>query len=74
MGRSEQIWENALEFIPERFEIENMTNKSSCTFVVFGAGPRNCELHIKTVQEKFLKAEKVLLTKIFPSFFKRNFS
>ena len=44
MGRTDTVWENALSFIPERFSFENMEKKSNCSFLSFGAGPRNCKL------------------------------
>lgn len=44
IGRSDSVWENAQSFIPERFSLENMEKKSAYSFVVFGAGPRNCKL------------------------------
>ena len=43
MGRSETVWENPSSFIPERFSPENMDDRSACSFVVFGAGSRNCK-------------------------------
>jgi cytochrome P450 len=43
IGRIDTIWENADNFIPERFELDNLKGKHSCAFIPFGAGPRNCE-------------------------------
>jgi cytochrome P450 family 4 len=44
-GHNEQTWKNPEKFLPERFEAENMQGKNICSFVAFGAGPRNCELN-----------------------------
>jgi cytochrome P450 len=43
MGTSDKIWENPDKFIPERFEAHNLEGRNPCSFIVFGAGPRNCE-------------------------------
>lgn len=41
MGRSEKLWKNAEQFIPERFDVDN--NKyHPYAHVPFSAGPRNC--------------------------------
>lgn len=41
MGRDETLWKDAMSFIPERFDIENLKMHPYGN-VVFSAGPRNC--------------------------------
>lgn len=40
MQRNPELFEDPLEFKPERFESNNMTNAFS--WMAFSAGPRNC--------------------------------
>ncbi|XP_073817820.1 probable cytochrome P450 9f2 [Musca autumnalis] len=40
--RDPKYYENPNVFDPERFNVENKTNKDSATYMPFGLGPRNC--------------------------------
>lgn len=42
MGRLEQIWDNPLEFRPERFLPQNISKRHPMSHTPFGAGPRVC--------------------------------
>jgi cytochrome P450 family 4 len=42
MGRNPKTWKTPCEFIPERFELDNLTNLNPFAFMPFSAGPRNC--------------------------------
>jgi cytochrome P450 family 4 len=41
MARDETLWEKPLEFIPERFHVDNLKMHPYGN-VAFSAGPRNC--------------------------------
>lgn len=41
MARDEKLWDKPLEFIPERFDVNNLKIHPYGN-VVFSAGPRNC--------------------------------
>jgi cytochrome P450 len=63
MGRNPRTWKNPHEFIPERFELENMSNTNPFAFMSFGAGPRNC------IGQKFAMLEmKSTLSKVLRHF------
>lgn len=55
------VWENPLEFRPERFLQENLENMDTFSYVPFSAGPRNCigqnfAMHeMKTVLARILR-------------------
>lgn len=40
--RDPEIWQDPLEFDPERFSDENKRNHHPCAYIPFGNGPRNC--------------------------------
>ena len=42
LHHNEKIWENHMEFIPERFSKENSLKMDPFQFVPFSGGPRNC--------------------------------
>lgn len=63
MGRNGRIWENPKSFIPERFELENLTNLNPFSYLPFSAGPRNC------IGQKFAMLEmKCTIVKVLQSF------
>lgn len=37
-----EIYENPDQFIPERFSIEELRSRHTCSFLAFSNGPRNC--------------------------------
>lgn len=67
MGQSEKIWNDPKTFKPERFELDNMTNKNPFAYLPFSAGPRNCigqkfaMLEIKSVVSKVLQNFEISL-------------
>lgn len=63
MGQNERIWKNPKEFIPERFELQNLTNLNPFSYLPFSAGPRNC------IGQKFAMLEmKCTLVKVLQNF------
>lgn len=42
MGLNERVWENAKDFIPERFDLDNLSKLNPFAYLPFSAGPRNC--------------------------------
>ena len=60
LHRSPNLWEDPLEFKPERFEEEKIKNMHKYAYVPFGGGPRTC------IGKNFALFEmKVILAKIF---------
>lgn len=63
IGRNARIWENPKSFIPERFELENLTNLNPFSYLPFSAGPRNC------IGQKFAMLEmKCTIVKVLQKF------
>ena len=61
--RSEQIWDDPLQFRPERFAKEARGTRPRLSYVPFGAGPRNC------IGAVFAQVEaKVVLARLLQSF------
>lgn len=42
MGHNSEIYENPMEFYPERFAIDHRVRRNPFDFIPFSAGPRNC--------------------------------
>lgn len=67
MGQNERIWKDPKAFIPERFELDNLTNMNPFAYLPFSAGPRNCigmkfaMLEMKTTIAKVLKHFEISL-------------
>jgi len=40
--RNPAYWHKPLEFIPERFSFESLSNRPRYTYIPFGTGPRAC--------------------------------
>ncbi|ESO89206.1 hypothetical protein LOTGIDRAFT_154296 [Lottia gigantea] len=58
------IWEDSLEFRPERFSPENIDKIPTFSYIPFSAGPRNC------IGQNFALHEiKVILVKVLHRFF-----
>lgn len=62
MGRMETLFKNAMDFVPERFDVETTASKQNpFAYVPFSAGPRNCigqkfaMLEVKSVVSKVLR-------------------
>lgn len=67
MGQSDKIWNEPLKFIPERFELDNLTTMNPFAYLPFSAGPRNCigqkfaMLEMKSVVSKVLRHFEISL-------------
>ncbi|XP_071147890.1 cytochrome P450 4F4-like [Mytilus edulis] len=57
------VWEDPMEFNPDRFLPENLKNKDSFAFTPFSAGPRNC-----IGQHFAMNEEKVVIANILRKF------
>ena len=75
--RDPKLWQNAEEFIPERFEKEKMKNIDKFAFFPFGGGPRMCvgnnfalmemQLVLAVIGQKYLLEEdKTHVVKLDP--------
>lgn len=63
MGRDENLYQDPLDFRPERFESAEMQQLNPFAFTPFSAGPRNC------IGQKFAMMElKNILVSILGSF------
>ncbi|XP_037042772.1 cytochrome P450 4d1-like [Bradysia coprophila] len=63
MGQNSSIWKDPLSFIPERFELDNMSTLSPFSFMSFSAGQRNC------IGQKYAMLEmKSLVSKVLMNF------
>lgn len=63
LHHNKHVWENPMEYIPERFSKENVANMDPYQFVPFSAGPRNC-----IGQHFAMNEEKVVLAKLLKKF------
>ncbi|XP_060574735.1 leukotriene-B4 omega-hydroxylase 3-like isoform X1 [Ruditapes philippinarum] len=59
LHHNKNVWENPMEFIPERFSKENIAKMDTFQFVPFSAGPRNC-----IGQHFAMNEEKVIISKL----------
>nr|AGC92781.1 cytochrome P450 [Meretrix meretrix] len=59
LHHNKHVWENPMEFIPERFTKDNIAKMDTFQFVPFSAGPRNC-----IGQHFAMNEEKVILSKL----------
>ncbi|XP_060068942.1 cytochrome P450 4A25-like [Ylistrum balloti] len=58
-----KVWENAYQFIPQRFSKENAAKMDSFAFIPFSAGPRNC------IGQNFaMNEEKVVIARILQKY------
>ncbi|XP_047545500.1 cytochrome P450 4C1-like [Vanessa atalanta] len=63
MHRNPEIYDNPMEFRPERFETSSPTAKNAFSWLAFSAGPRNC------IGQKFAMMEmKVTIASIIKNF------
>lgn len=63
MGTNSSIWKDARSFIPERFELDNMSTVSPFAYLPFSAGARNC------IGQKYAILEmKSLISKVLMNF------
>lgn len=63
MGVNPSIWKEPRSFLPERFELDNVSNMSPFSFMPFSAGQRNC------VGQKYAMLEmKSLIAKVLMNY------
>lgn len=64
MGRSEEIWPQAEEFRPERFD-KNLNQTHPYASVPFSAGPRNCiGINLIISDSRFIKTQFIYRSKV----------